>query len=189
MRAVNLRCEQLTNPIGIDIIRPRLSWAAENGVKQTAYEVVARKEGEEVPFFESGKVLTQDMFVRLDGTDILESRDRVCWSVRLWDENDRIGELSEAFFELGLLFPEDWKARWINVEQPHPEEERQRATYVKRLFFLEKTGDCARLYITCHGLYKAFLNGNPVQKAVLTPGVDDSTPWTLPPSISRTGFF
>ncbi len=56
MRAVRLRCEQLTDPIGINIIRPRLSWTAENGLLQTAYEVVARKEGEAVPFFESGKV-------------------------------------------------------------------------------------------------------------------------------------
>src|ERR1022692_3882481 len=35
-----LRCEQLENPLGIDVLRPRLSWKLESnqrGQKQTAY--------------------------------------------------------------------------------------------------------------------------------------------------------
>jgi alpha-L-rhamnosidase len=42
---VNLRCEYLTDPLGIDVVKPRLSWVMEDrgqesgsrGLKQTAY--------------------------------------------------------------------------------------------------------------------------------------------------------
>src|SRR5689334_21074091 len=40
---VNLRCEYAVNPIGIDVIKPRLSWtfeASERGQWQTAYQVL-----------------------------------------------------------------------------------------------------------------------------------------------------
>ena len=38
----NLRCEYLSNPLGIDIARPRLSWELRDtrrGARQTAYQV------------------------------------------------------------------------------------------------------------------------------------------------------
>jgi len=39
----NLRCEYLTNPLGIDVAKPRLSWvmeSGERGQRQTAYQVL-----------------------------------------------------------------------------------------------------------------------------------------------------
>ena len=35
MRAINLETEHLTDPIGIDIARPYLSWTCEGGITQT----------------------------------------------------------------------------------------------------------------------------------------------------------
>jgi hypothetical protein len=38
LRAAELRCEYLTNPLGIDVLQPRLSWireSAERGQRQT----------------------------------------------------------------------------------------------------------------------------------------------------------
>ena len=43
-RVVQLRCEYLTNPLGIDTPDPRLSWIIESnerGVSQSAYQVLA----------------------------------------------------------------------------------------------------------------------------------------------------
>ena len=43
LRAVRLRCEYLTDPLGIDVARPRLSWELESprrGDRQTAYRVL-----------------------------------------------------------------------------------------------------------------------------------------------------
>jgi len=39
----NLTCEYLTNPLGLDVRQPRLSWqasAAQRGVRQTAYQIL-----------------------------------------------------------------------------------------------------------------------------------------------------
>jgi hypothetical protein len=41
----NLRCEYLTDPLGIESTRPRLSWVIESarrGERQTAYQVLLR---------------------------------------------------------------------------------------------------------------------------------------------------
>lgn len=45
MKAIHLRTEYLENPIGIDVIEPRLFWNCEGGKRQTAYRITARCEG------------------------------------------------------------------------------------------------------------------------------------------------
>ena len=112
MKAVRLRTEYLKNPIGIDIVNPRLSWNCEGGKTQSAYEIVAVDDEKKV-LWNTGKVKTSQMVhILWDGIK-LESRVRVICKVRLWDENDIPGEWSEkAYFELGLLERTDWKAKW-----------------------------------------------------------------------------
>ena len=112
MRAVRLRTEYLTNPCPLDITRPRFYWNCEGGARQSAYRIVATRDGEEV--WDSGKVDTSAMtHIRYEGKP-LRSRDHVEWKVCLWDENGVSGEWSEAWFEMGLLDRKDWKARWIS---------------------------------------------------------------------------
>ncbi|WP_449439726.1 glycoside hydrolase family 78 protein [Pedobacter steynii] len=46
-----LQCEHLINPIGVDLLNPRLSWMmADNrqGAKQTAYRIIVGKDSSEV---------------------------------------------------------------------------------------------------------------------------------------------
>ena len=47
MKAIRLRCEQMENPLGIDVQKPCLSWICQDGIHQTAYEIEA-KTGEDV---------------------------------------------------------------------------------------------------------------------------------------------
>ena len=68
--------------------------------------------------------------------------------------------------------PADWQAKWIDPELPHEKTERQPASVLRRTFPLEETEN-AVLYITCHGLYEARLNGARVGDFVLAPGVGD----------------
>ena len=68
--------------------------------------------------------------------------------------------------------PAAWQAKWIDPELAHEKTERQPASLLRRAFSLEKTED-AILYITCHGLYEARLNGRRVGDFVLAPGVGD----------------
>ena len=166
MKAIHLRTEHLVNPIGIDIVKPYLSWNCQGGKKQTAYEVEAVSEGQVI--WNSGKVISNGMNVIL-GT-AAESKQHVSWKVRLWDENDTEGEWSEeAFFEMGILDRSQFVAKWINPELTCDPEIHKPASYLKTSFHAEKAGK-ARLYITCHGLYEAYINGSRVGSFVLAPG-------------------
>ena len=69
-------------------------------------------------------------------------------------------------------FPERWQAKWIDPELPHEEKERQPASVLRRRFTADSTEN-AVLYITCHGLYEARLNGQRVGEFVLAPGAGE----------------
>ena len=113
MKAVNLRTEQLREPMGIDVRRPYVSWNCADGITQTAYELKAVSGDQEI--YNSGKVESNKMNAALEAE--LGSRQSVSWQVRLWDENNEVGEWSqEAFFEMGLLEGSDFCAKWINPE-------------------------------------------------------------------------
>ena len=98
------------------------------------------------------------------------SRQRIFWRVRLWDESDIPGEWSSgAWFETGLLEKEQFTAKWINPELTCNPNEHKPASYLRTSFNVEKCGK-ARLYITCHGLYEAYINGSRAGDFVLAPG-------------------
>ena len=167
MRAIHLKTEHMVNPIGIDISRPVLSWNCCEGIRQTAYEILASQDGEAVWY--TGKVPSSQMSV-IYGKETT-ARQRLTWQVRLWDEQDVPGPWSEAAFETGLT-DRSWKAVWIDPELPHEEAQRQPSSVLRKRFMAPETKQ-ARLYITCHGLYEARLNGRRVGDFVLAPGADD----------------
>ena len=68
--------------------------------------------------------------------------------------------------------PAVWLAKWIDPELPHAGSERQPASVLRRRFELDETEN-AVLFITCHGLYEARLNGQRVGDFVLAPGTGD----------------
>ena len=167
MKAYLLRTEYMSDPIGIDIKNPRLTWLCRSGLRQSAYEIKGYCDGVQV--WNSGKVESSEMFA-LFGAE-LHSRDRVVWQVRLWDENGTAGEWSEeAVFEMGLLQQSDYAAEWIDPEiNPDPDEHKP-ASYLRKRFTVGHDFKTARLYITCHGLYEAWINGARVGDFVLAPG-------------------
>lgn len=166
MRAIHLKAEYLVNPMGIDEIHPRLTWIAEGGKKQSAYEVRTCRNGK--TDWESGKQETASMYAVYGGK--LTSRDHVTWQVRLYDEKGTAGEWSEeADFEIGLLSDGDWQAKWICGEDTD-REERLAADYYRKTFSLEKEVQKARLYATACGVYESRINGVKVGDGVLTPG-------------------
>ena len=170
MRAIDLRCEYLSDPIGIDIQHPRLTWKCDGGVTQTAYRVVAEADG--VPVWDSGKVASADM--RVVYPHPLVSRQRVAWTVTLWDENGQEGEGASAFFEMGLLIPADFKAQWITGNYKVKKKLRYPVDCFKRTFEVSDLKK-ARLYITACGLYEARINGEKVGMFCLAPGHTDYT--------------
>ena len=171
MKAIRLKTEFLTNPIGTDIQNPRLMWNCEGGTKQTAYRIVAKTDEQIV--WDSGKVVSESMHA--DYPNDLASRQRVEWNVTLWDENDSEGESSEtAFFETGLLSASDFRAKWISGNYRVNKKKRYPVDCFKKEFAARNVAK-ARLYITACGLYEARINGKRVGDFVLAPGHTDYT--------------
>jgi alpha-L-rhamnosidase len=171
MKANELKTEYLVKPLGLDIANPRFFWNCEGGMKQTAYRIVAVRESETV--WDSGKTQGNRMtHIRYEGQP-LKSRDRVTWSVTLWDENDVEGEKTSSWFELGLLKAEDWQAHWIAGDYKSKKNTRYPVDCFQKTFFVSKRVTHARLYITSCGLYEACLNGERVGSFVLAPGSTD----------------
>lgn len=171
MKAISLRTEYLVNPIGMDIRHPRLMWNCEGGTKQTAYRIVAK--ADEKTVWDSGKIVSERMHA--DYPNDLASRQRVEWSVTLWDETDREGEPSEtAFFETGLLSASDFTAKWISGNYRVNKKKRYPVDCFKKAFSAHNVAK-ARLYITACGLYEAMINGKRVGHFVLAPGHTDYT--------------
>ncbi len=166
MEARALKTEYLVNPLGLGTRQPRLSWLCQGGVAQTAYEVEARR-GETV-VWRSGKVASREMGALFGGE--VHSRERIDWRVRLWDENGAAGPWREAWFEMGLLDQGDYVAQWIDPELTRDPQAHKPASILRRTFTVAEGFHRARLYVTCHGLYVAALNGVRVGDAVLTPG-------------------
>ncbi len=167
MTANTLKTEYMSDPVGIDVKTPYLTWLCEGGLRQSAYEIRAFCGGNEI--WDSGKVESAEMGT-VFGAE-LHSRDRIRWQVRLWDENGTAGEWSEeAVFEMGLLERSDYTAKWIVPEPKTASTEHKPASYLRKHFTLEHGVAAARLYITCHGLYEAWINGKRVGDFVLAPG-------------------
>ena len=113
MKAIRLKTEYLTNPMGIDTVAPRLFWNCEGGITQTAWQIMAQVNGQTV--WDSQQTASSSMHAVYSGR-ALQSRDTVIWKARLWDERDEAGEWSEeASFEIGLLRAEDWQAQWLSL--------------------------------------------------------------------------
>lgn len=166
MIAVNLRTEHMVNPMGIDIVNPYLSWNCEGGRTQTAYEIEASCGGQVI--WNSGRVLSNAMYAFL-GT-AAESRQQIFWRVRLWDESKEAGAWSEtAYFEMGILEKSGFMAKWINPEPVCDPKLHKPASYLRTTFTMPGAKK-ARLYITCHGLYEAYINSSRAGESVLAPG-------------------
>ncbi len=171
IKAIHLKTNYLKTPLGIDIAQPCFLWNVDGAVKQTAYQIVVKAAGETV--WNSGKVESASMTHIPYGGRELHSRERVYWSVKLWDENGVGGEISHSYFEMGLLNPSDWKARWITGNYKVKKRDRYPVDCFHKSFPVLGSIKAARLYITACGLYEARLDGKKIGNFCLTPGHTD----------------
>ncbi len=191
LRATDLRCEYRENPLGIDATAPRLRWVLEPNSRrarnqsQTAYQVLVAGtqddlDNERADLWDSGKVESnQSIHVRYAGKP-LESRQACFWKVRVWDQAGEPSAWSKpAQWTMGLLQPDDWKAKWIGLEgirkqslltgthwiwfdEGQPDKSASLGTrYFRRTFVLPENRkvQSARMLITADNEYVLLING------------------------------
>jgi len=177
--ATGLRLEYLSDPVGIDELRPRLSWSLTSTARNTlqaAYQLqVARSEADLVRgdrlLWDSGRRASDaSVFVDYDGPP-LESRTRYFWRVRVWDASGRGSAWSPAaHWETGLLQPSDWAAEWIGPPPGAGDSLPSPSPLLRRAFRVRGPVASARVYATSLGVYELHLNGQRVGDQLLTPG-------------------
>lgn len=184
-KAINLnhlRCELLVNPVGIDVINPRLSWEIKanlRGVEQIVYQVLvassveklAKNEGD---LWNSGKVFSSETIHNQYAGKPLKSRQACFWKVKIWTNKGETTWSENASFSIGLRNYVDWKGRWIGLDRAfqwdnETQFSRLSARYFRKEFSVNKEIKQAIAHIIGLGLYELYLNGQKVGNQVLAP--------------------
>jgi len=174
----NLRCEYLTNPLGIDSPSPRLTWLLNDtryGAVQHAYRIivgtdsaaVARGQGNS---WDTGQVSSDKMLAVYQGVT-LQPFTKYYWQVRLWDKDN--AELTSAVvsFETGMMNADNWKGAWISDGHGLNGKsiDVKPAPYFRKQFEVSKKIRSARAYIAVAGLYELYINGEKIGNHRLDP--------------------
>lgn len=171
MKATRLRVDYLQEPLGLGNTSPRFYWNCEEGIKQSAYQIIAKVGSETV--WNSGKTESSSMTHIPYGGRELKSRERVHWSIKLWDENGNGGEIVSSWFEMGLLDPNDWQAKWIAGAYKPNKTQRYPVDYFRKQFSVDKQIKSARLYASARGIYDVTFNDQRIEDFIFAPGMTD----------------
>ena len=174
-KPVQLRCNYLTDPLGVHDPAPRLSWkladAGRRGARQTAYRILVSSRRHGGPdLWDSGRVKSDATTQLPYRGRALVARERAWWRVQSWDERNRRSESAPAFWEAGLLARGDWSGSWIQAPFAGGLESGTPSPYLRAAFPVRKKIVSARLYVTALGLYEFYLNGRRVGDDIFTPG-------------------
>jgi alpha-L-rhamnosidase len=152
VHVTDLRCEHLVNPV-TDNARPALSWVVRSesrGAVQTAYRILvaSSREGldrDEGDLWDTGKVSSAETLnIPYDGKPLV-SRQVCWWKVRAWDAADAPSPWSEpARWEMALLEPGDWRAKWIRAAEPPSAAETEPVDTFEGLQWVWHPGEAAR---------------------------------------------
>ncbi len=165
---VNIRCEYLTNPLGIDVRLPSFAWVDRHTGRaqvQSAYqllvasspELLAQNRGDQ---WDSGKVDSDDPTQVVYNGKALESDHSYWWKVRWWDKGGSPSDYSQpASFDVALLAADDWKGQWIGG-----------SNQLRQEFTLAEAPRRARAYICGLGYYELRINGAKIGNSYLDPG-------------------
>lgn len=174
LKIAKLRCEYRENPIGIDVMHPRISWlliSDNRGILQNGYQIQGSIDDTfQSTLWDTGPVKSdQSIHVAYSGPE-LKSRTRYYFRVRIQDNKGNDSGWSDAaYWETGLLGAEEWMAEWI---KPAIDSEvmQEASPMLRRTFEVKGEVKAARIYATALGLYELHLNGSRAGDCLFTPG-------------------
>ena len=149
---VRLRIEHMPEEPGLDLIRPRLSWWLPPGAsKQLAYRLRTKQ-------WDSGRVQSDNNLLVELGGPALRARQRWNAPSKSGRSSGRGGWSDPIQWEMGLLDPDDWKARWIEPPESGDLRPGKRPTWYLRHEFV--VGKPPRGATLCNhsGVYEICLN-------------------------------
>lgn len=161
---VNLRCEYLDSPLGIDVAEPRLTWEFSDPLFTP---VRCRIEISEDSLF------TSPLALEIPGGNKVKANIPAVsakkWYWRVISDNASGHRISSptAFFETGMMNQADWKADWITDSKdisygPAP--------VLSTRFTAPHPQKGARVYVSAVGYYDMEINGERVGNHHMDPG-------------------
>lgn len=187
MAVDNLRCEMVVNPMGIDIVSPRLSWELNDkgrNVMQTSYRILVASAMDKLKpgkadLWDSGKVSSDNSAYIPYGGVALKSRMTCYWKVCVTTNKGKSEWSKPARWTMGLLDGGEWKAQWIGLDKafewddPTADCTRLSARYFRKDFRTARRPAKATLYICGLGVYKLHINGKTIGRQELAPTPTD----------------
>ena len=187
---VNLTCEYLSNPTGLDVTQPRFSWTLNAtdekkfGQLQTAYRILVASSTNNLDkkigdCWDSGWVKSDDMqLIRYEGKELQSDKDYF-WNVTVKDETGNISAVSEtATFSTGHFNQAEWTAKWIGTSEvydPNWGSNQMYDPWFRKNFDLNQKPERAILFVASVGYHEVYVNGQKIGDHMLAPAVTDHT--------------
>jgi alpha-L-rhamnosidase len=186
VEAVNLRCENLIDPV-IDLAAPRLSWeimSEGRGIRQKYYRILVassleKLDSDEGDIWDSRKVKSNNSVGVACEIEKLNSRTKYYWKVKVVTNKGESEWSKPASWTAGLTDSSDWMAKWTGLDTVSPKDvlterkTRLAARYFRKEFNVPKKVEKATLYISGLGLYEAYINARRIGEQVLSPTPTD----------------
>ncbi|MDR1762420.1 MAG: glycoside hydrolase family 78 protein [Dysgonamonadaceae bacterium] len=174
-----LRCEYLTEPLGIDNpyqngqmldykdFSPRLTWKVEGKSetgKQKAYRLVLKNNDKIL--WDSGIVESEQQFCFLPA-GILKSNSVYRWYVSVYEKDlKRCCKSEAASFTTGLA-KSDWQGKWIYMPDTVPEKQ----VWFRKTFELDAVPETVFAYLASSGYHELYVNGSKTGDIALAPAI------------------
>ena len=175
LQPVDLRCEGVQNPLGVDVAQPRLFWKLESparGQFQTAWQILVASSGAALAkdrgdLWDSGKVKSGETTHIVYAGKPLKSSQALFWKVRVWDrEGQRSGWSQPAGLTMGLLDDREWQpAKWIGAAGTNSP-----SLLLRREFVVKPGLRRAVVHVCGLGQYELSVNGRKAGEDLLAPG-------------------
>lgn len=196
IRSSDLKCEQQTNPMGIETAAPRLSWIIDSDQRntlQTAYRILVADDPQILKsntgnIWDSKKVSSATSIQVAYKGKALSAAKTYYWKIMLWDNHGNSSVWSDSqHWQMGLLTRADWKnADWIAHEVlpdsarilPSSRGERDKnggtindvLPLIRKEINISKKIKDATLFISGLGHFELSINGSKVGDHFLDPG-------------------
>lgn len=160
---IDLRCEYLVNPIGIDTDSPRLTWSVAKDSPKAKYRVEL---SEDSLFSKVRSFDAKDSWSCVVTTDPVAGK-RYYWRVVSSSPGGDETRSEWATFETGKFGASQWNAKWIT--DSHDINFEQMPIF-RHSFDLKKLPKDAKVYVSALGYYEMYINGRRVGDHHMDPG-------------------
>lgn len=192
----NLRCESRSNPLGVDVIKPKLSWqlqSKQQNVLQMAYRILVADDEALLNknignVWDSKQIKSSASIQVVFAGKALQSAKKYFWKVQVLDNKGNVSAWSTvAHWQMGLLQTKDWSnAKWIGYEEindtaiiaPHVHMSGKKAwgprkdilPVLRKEFAVTKKIKQATVFICGLGHFELSINGKKIGDHFLAPG-------------------